>query len=388
MVPQHQGQAAGVNAGASASAPMPSSPNYAERRAKLRQAVFETKKPPGALLITSMANLYYLTGFTGSFGALLLTPNAERFLTGGIYATQAQYEVPDIQLVLNPTLKEFNETLAATAAELGVSVLGVESSTSVAGLKALRKAAHKAGIRVEPVGMPVDKLRRVKDGFEIARLRAAAALADVTFEHIQRLFQPEVAEWDIAMEIDFYIRRQEAYPAFDTIVVSGERTALPHGKPTERRLQKGDFVTLDFGAKLNGYCSDLTRTVVIGKASTEQRKLYYAVLEALQRSIDAIRPGKRGKQIDALARKVLDRHGLAEYFGHGLGHSLGILVHDGSGLSFRDKQPLEAGMVLTVEPGVYVPDFGGVRIEQDVLVTESGCEPLTHAPVDLLECEW
>jgi len=374
MVSQHQNQAAGLSA------------NYAERRAKLRKAVFEGKKPPDALLITSTANLYYLTGFTGSFGALLLTPDAERFLTGGIYATQAQSEIPDIPIILNPTLKEFNETLAETAQALGATRLGVESGTSVAGLQGLRKAMRKAGVRVKPVGAPVDKLRKIKDEYEIARLRDAAALADATFMHIQRLFQPEVAEWDIAMEIDFYLRRQGAYPAFDTIAVSGERTALPHGKPSERRLQKGDFVTVDFGAKLNGYCSDLTRTVVIGKASAEQRKIYYAVLEALQRCIDAIKPGKRGKQIDALARKVLHKHGLADYFGHGLGHSLGILVHDGSGLSFRDKQPLEAGMVLTVEPGVYVPGFGGVRIEQDVLVTDTGCELLTHAPVELLEC--
>lgn len=385
MVSQYQNQAAGISAVASASSP--TNPNYAERRTKLRKQVFEGKKPPDALLITSTANLYYLTGFTGSFGALLLTPDAERFLTGGIYATQAQSEVPDIPIVLNPTLKEFNETLAEVVSELGARKLGVESANSVAGLQGLRKAARKAGVRVVPVGAPVDKLRRVKDEYEIARLRDAAALADATFQHIQRLFQPEVAEWDVAMEIDFYIRRQGAYPAFDTIAVSGERTALPHGKPTERRLQKGDFVTVDFGAKLNGYCSDLTRTVVIGKASPEQRKIYYAVLEALQRCIDAIKPGKRGKQIDALARRVLEKHGLADYFGHGLGHSLGILVHDGSGLSFRDKKPLEAGMVLTVEPGVYVPGFGGVRIEQDVVVTESGCEVLTHAPVELMECE-
>jgi len=231
----------------------------------------------------------------------------------------------------------------------------------------------------------VDKLRLVKDADEIARLRAAARIADATFEHIQRLFQPEVAEWDLAMEIDFYIRRQGAYPAFDTIAVSGERTALPHGKPTERRLQKGDFVTVDFGARLDGYCSDMTRTVVIGAASPEQRRLYTAVLDALNRAIEAIRPGVKGKHIDALARQTIESHGLGDYFVHSLGHSVGIAVHDGAGLSFRDKKPLEAGMVLTVEPGVYVPGFGGVRLEQMVLVTPDGCELLTHAPIELQE---
>lgn len=385
MVSQHQTQATGLSAVVSAS--LLATPNYADRRAQLRRQVFGGKRSPDAVLITNPANLYYLTGFTGSFGALLLTPDAERFLTGGIYATQAQNEIPDIPVVLNPTLKEFNATLMAVVSALGARTLGVESTNSVAGFQLLRRASRRAGVRLLPVGTPVEKLRRVKDEYEIACLRDAAALADATFQHIQRLFQPEVAEWDIAMEIDFYMRRQGAYPAFDTIAVSGERTALPHGKPTERRLRKGDFVTVDFGARLNGYCSDLTRTVVIGKASAEQRKLYYAVLEALERCIATVKPGKQGKQIDALARRVLEKHGLADYFGHGLGHSLGILVHDGSWLSWRDKTPLEAGMVLTVEPGVYVPGFGGVRIEQDVVVTETGCELLTHAPVDLLECE-
>lgn len=374
MVSQHQAQGAGVD--------------YAGRRARLRKAVFVGKQPPDAVLIANTANLFYLTGFTGSFGALLLTPDAERFLTGGIYATQAQQEVPDIPQVINPTLKEFNETLAETVHALSVRTLGVESSMAVAGLMGLRKAMRKVGVRLKPIGAPVEKLRRIKDADEIARLRRAAALADATFQHIQRLFQPEVAEWDIAMEIDFYLRRQGAYPAFDTIVVSGERSALPHGKPTERRLQRGDFVTVDFGARLEGYCSDLTRTVVIGKATAEHRKIYNAVLEALERCIEAIKPGVRGKRIDALARRVLAKHGLDGYFGHSLGHSLGISVHDGTGLSFRDTQPLEAGMVLTVEPGVYVPGFGGVRIEQDVLVSESGCELLTHAPTVLMECEW
>jgi len=374
MVSQHQAQGAGVD--------------YAGRRARLRASIFMGKQSPDAILITNTANLFYLTGFTGSFGALVLTPDTERFLTGGIYATQAQQEVPDIPQIINPTLREFNETLAETAQALSVRTLGVESSMSVAGLMGLRKAMRKVGVRLQPVGTPVEKLRRVKDADEIARLRRAAALADATFQHIQRLFQPEVAEWDIAMEIDFYLRRQGAYPAFDTIVVSGERSALPHGKPTERRLQRGDFVTVDFGARLDGYCSDLTRTVVIGKASAEHHKLYSAVLEALERCVEAIKPGVRGKHIDALARQVLAKHGLDGYFGHSLGHSLGISVHDGAGLSFRDTQPLEAGMVLTVEPGVYVPGFGGVRIEQDVLVTDTGCELLTQAPTALMECEW
>ncbi len=374
MVSQHQNQAVGLN-------------RYAERRARLREAVFQPKRgtPPDATLIVQSPNLRYLTGFTGSSAMLVLTPDREHLLTGGIYATQIAHEVPDIPKSLIPTGTEPYEVLREVLEGLGIRQLGVESSVSVATLRQLRKTLRKATIQVVPSGSPTERLRLVKDEGELQTLRSAIAIADATFEHILRLFQPEIAEWDIAMEIDFYMRRQGAYPAFQTIVASGPNSALPHAQPTERRLQVGDFVTVDFGARYEGYCSDITRTVVIGRASDEHRRVYNAVLEALQRSIEAIRPGKRGKQIDALARKVLAKHQLADYFGHGLGHSIGITVHDGAGFSPREKGRLQPGMVLTVEPGVYIPGFGGVRIEQDVLVTDTGCEVLSQAPVELLE---
>lgn len=361
--------------------------DYAGRRARLREAVFQPKRgtPPDALLILQSPNLRYLTGFTGSFAMLVLTPQTEHLLTGGIYATQIAEEVPDIPKTLIPTGTDSYQVLQQLLSELRVQRLGVESSLSVATLASLRKTLRKAKIQVVPSGSPVERLRLVKDASEIQALRAAIAIADATFDHIQRLFQPGISEWDIAMEIDFYMRRQGAYPAFQTIVASGPNSALPHAQPTERRLQEGDFVTVDFGARYEGYCSDITRTVVIGKASDEHRRIYNAVLEALQRSIDAIRPGRRGKQIDAVARKVLARYQLADYFGHGLGHSIGITVHDGAGFSPREKGRLQPGMVVTVEPGVYIPGYGGVRIEQDVLVTETGYEILSQSPVELLE---
>lgn len=371
MVPQHPDSSAGLGV-------------YAARRARLRSALFGSERAPDAALINGLANVSYLTGFTGSYAWLVLSPDREQLLTSGIYATQIRQEVPDIAVAITRPGEEAGAVLTQLLRDWGVWRLGVESSNSIAFLKGLRKHLRKAGITPVLLTGTVEKLRLIKDAFERERIRAAVAIADAAFEHVQRMLQPGVAEWDIAMELDFYMRRQGAYPAFETLVVSGERSALPHGKPTERKLQRGDFVTLDFGARYQSYCSDLTRTVVIGTASSEHRRLYFAVLEALERSLEAIRPGRRGRDIDAIARRTLDRHGLSDYFGHGLGHSLGLTVHDGAGFSPREKTRLQPGMVLTVEPGVYVPGFGGVRIEEDVLVTETGCEVLSRSPRELM----
>lgn len=363
--------------------------DYSARRRRLREKVFAPssrgRHTVDTVLVLGAPNLEYLTGFTGSFAWLVMRSESEHLLTSGIYATQIAEEVPDIPCERIPVGVEPTEPLCQLLQAMGTRTLGVDMSQSYAFIRGLQRRLRKAGIRVRPIRIPIEMLRVVKDAYEVARIREAVAIADATFEHIQRLFQPEVPEWDIAMEIDFFLRRQGAYPAFETIVASGVRSALPHARPTERRLQRGDFVTVDFGARLQGYCSDITRTVVVGKASTEQKRVYYAVLEALERSIEAIRPGRRGKQIDAVARKVLLKHGLSDYFGHSLGHSLGLTVHDGRGFSPREKGTLQVGMVLTVEPGVYIPGFGGVRIEQDVLVAETGCEVLSRSPIGLIE---
>ena len=352
------------------------------------RSLFEAPRAPDAALITNIANVSYLTGFTGSSAWLVLTPSHAHLITSGIYATQIGIEVPDLPTTIYTPAEESAAVLADLLQQWGVRRLGIESSNSIAFLKSLRKHLRRAKIAPVLLKGVVEKMRLVKDAFELEQIRAAVGIADAAFAHVQRVLQPGVAEWDIAMEIDFYIRRQGAYPAFETLVVSGERSALPHGRPTERKLERGDFVTLDFGARYHGYCSDITRTVVIGYASSEQRRLYTAVLEALERSLDAIRPGRTGRQIDQIARRTLERHGLADYFRHSLGHSIGITVHDGAGFSPREKGKLQPGMVLTVEPGVYVPGFGGVRIEEDVLVTETGCEVLSRSPRELMVLDY
>lgn len=351
------------------------------------KSLFEDKERPiDTLLITNITNIRYLTGFTGSFAWLIVQPERVLLLSSGIYTNQIAAECPHLPF-RRTALKDPNETLYESLKEMGAKKLGVEAG-ALSFKFALELPEKVEGLELVPLKGSAEPMRLIKSADELARIRHAVGIADAAFAHVQRMLQPEAVEWDIAMEMDFFMRRQGAYPAFDTVVVSGERSAYPHGRPTERRLQHGDFVTLDFGARANGYCSDITRTVVIGQATPEHKRVYHAVLETLETAIAAIRPGKKGNEIDSLAREALAKYGLDEYFGHGLGHSIGLTVHDGSGFSQREENELEAGMVATVEPGVYIPGFGGVRIEEDVLITETGCEILSRSPRHLMEFDW
>jgi Xaa-Pro aminopeptidase len=226
----------------------------------------------------------------------------------------------------------------------------------------------------------IKPLRMRKTPDEIAKVRDACALADKCLEHVHRLLQPGVSEMDISLVIEFFFRRQGSVISFEPIVASGPNSAKPHGHATERKLERGDFVTLDLGCKLNGYCSDITRTFVIGEASPRHVEVYEQVLRAEQECCQLCVVGASGKEIDAHARAILDEKGLAKYFGHGLGHGLGRDVHDFGSLSPSSEDTLDEGMIFTVEPGVYIEGFGGVRVEDDVLVTAAGPEILNAFP--------
>lgn len=336
-----------------------------------------------ALLVTDIANVKWLTGFTGSSGVALVTAEQAMFITDSRYTLQAEEQVKEMptRWFQSPTLLE--EFLAQQVAEMGILKLWFESS-SVTYSTYQKWSERFAG--VELVGAPdvIPGLRMVKTADEIAKIRAACAVADACFEHVLRLIQPGVSEWDINMDIEFFIRRQGYELAFDPIVVSGERSARPHGKASEKKLEVGDFVTMDFGAKVDGYCSDITRTVVVGKATDRHYEMYNQVLKAQLASIEFMRPGVRAADVDALARKVFDELDLAKFFGHGLGHGLGSVVHDTGRMSATSNDVLEVGQVWTVEPGVYVPGFGGVRIEDDVVVTASGVENFMKSTKELL----
>ncbi|MER3475258.1 MAG: Xaa-Pro dipeptidase [Armatimonadota bacterium] len=356
---------------------------FAHRVERLRTRIDE--RSVESLLITSRPNVRYLSGFTGSAGSLLVGKEFAVLLTDKRYTLRARSEAPGFEVVVpeNPD----DDVLKTQMESRGLRKIGFEANhITVKTLEGWQEKYGELGIEWVPTNGVVEELRMVKDAQEVASIREACGIADAAFRHIQLFLQPEAVELDVAMELEFYMRRQGARrPAFESIVASGEHSAMPHAEVSERRFQPGDFVTLDFGAEVNGYCSDITRTVVIGKATPEQRRLYEVVLEAQLRAIDAIKPGVKGADVDAIARQVITDAGYGDYFTHSLGHSLGLSVHDGPGLGQKSEVVLEPGMVFTVEPGIYIEGFGGVRIEDDVLVTEAGAEVLTHSPKHLME---
>lgn len=347
---------------------------------RLRKRMSELDVP--AALVSNATNVGWLTGFTGSTAVVLITQNDAVFISDSRYREQAKEQVRDMELEILQAPRTYPEVIAEQASRLGIQRLGFEAEHVTFAQKAQWEKKIEA-IELYPVDKLCDRLRMKKFDWEIEKIRQACGIADACYSHVQRLFQPGVAELDIAIEIEFFIRRQGAKAAFDVIAVSGPRSARPHGTPSERKLEEGDFLTLDFGACVDGYNSDITRTVVIGQPSEKQREIYNAVLEAQLAAIDAIRPGAEGKAVDAVARDLLSSRGLGEYFGHGLGHGLGRLVHDPGSLATSSEDVLEEGMVFTVEPGVYIEGFGGVRIEDDVVVRGNGAELLTHSPKDL-----
>ncbi len=334
-----------------------------------------------ALLLSDIQDVNWLTGFSGSFGAVLVTESQGLFISDSRYTVQAAEEVKTMPTKTFASPQNFYDFLAAQVQELGIKLLGFDSNeTSVAKLK--RMETSLANVQLVPAESLTQKMRMVKSPDEIERAKRACALADACFDHVRRLIQPGSIEYDLGLEIEFFFRRQGAELAFAPIVVSGLRSARPHGHPSENRLQEGDFVTMDFGAKVEGFCSDITRTIVVSHASERHIEVYNRVLKAQIAAIKAIKPGALAKDVDSLAREELGD--LAQYFGHGLGHGLGGVVHDLGRMAQSSQDIFEPGQIWTVEPGVYIEGFGGVRIEDDVLVTESGVEVLTHSPKELL----
>lgn len=354
-----------------------------DRLERFRSRMAELGLPAGLLL--DPLNVGYLSGFTGSNGAVLATPDRALFITDGRYATQAKQQCLGFEIVVAPSSGAFLEAVAEQARGLGAAELAVEAEfVTLAAAEALREKLE--GVTLKPAKELALPLRRVKDAGEIAAIREACALADRTFEYLLTLLKPGVTERAIAADMEYFMKKQGSErEAFDTIVVSGANSALPHGRPSDKPLAPGDFITFDFGARIRRYPSDLTRTVVLGTATDRQREVYQTVLDAQLAAIAAIKPGADGKAIDSLARDLITARGYGERFSHGLGHGLGLHIHDHVAFSQRSELKLEPGMVLTVEPGIYLEGWGGVRIEDDVLVTDEGCEILTHAPKHLIE---
>lgn len=330
-----------------------------------------------AFLVTDRVNVRYLSGFTGSYAVLVVSTDAAYLLTDSRYVEQAAGEtygctVEQIDLGFVPGVADL-------IGRMDVAALGFEgSSITFAEWQDLNEAVD--GIELVPIENLVACFRQIKDDGETAVIRRAASLADQAFTHVSGIIRPGSTEREVALEIDYFMKSHGAEEAaFETLVAEGARSALPHAKPTDRVIREGEFVIMDFGARVDGYHSDITRTLLFGAADDRRLEVYEIVLEAQQKAIAAIRPGLQGWQIDTVAREYIGERGYGGFFGHGLGHGLGLEVHDGRILTSKSEVVLAPGMVVTVEPGIYIPGWGGVRIEDDVLVTESGVEVLTHS---------
>lgn len=354
---------------------------YVRRIAAVRRVLAEKKLP--ALLVTDLVNLGWLTGFNGSNGFGLLTPDKAIFATDSRYTEQATHQCKDFQIEKLATSSP--DEVVELLKKLGAPAIGFEAENLTVHLFQTYREKLPDEIALTPTTGLIGALRMIKDSDEVRRIEAAVDIADRTWDHIVPFLKPGAVERDVMLEMEWFIRGTcGAEVAFDIIVASGPRSALPHGRASDRTMQLGDFVTLDFGARLDGYNSDITRTVVLGEPTAEQKKVYGVVRDALYGSIEAIRPGVAGKLVDSVGREIIKAAGYGDYFGHGVGHQLGRAVHDGVAFSVRSETTVQEGMVVTVEPGIYIPGWGGVRIEHDVLVTASGAPILDKSLTDLL----
>ncbi len=336
-----------------------------------------------ALLVTHLASIRYLCGFTGSAGVLLANSGRPLLFTDGRYKGQAPEEATTARVIIAK-----GSPLAAAAQWAGshrMKALGFEADhIRVSTFDALRRSADNK-TRLRKTSGIVERLRLVKDAAEIDLIRQAVDLGSSLLDVALASIRPGVAEMEVAAAMEYEARRRGAEGmSFETIVASGPRSALPHGRASQALVPARGFVVLDFGVILHGYCSDMTRTVHVGKMSAAERNQYGAVREAQQAAIEAVHAGATCGEVDRAARSLLRRAGLARYFSHSTGHGVGLEIHEPPRLARNLADRLEPGMVITIEPGVYVPERGGVRIEDMVVVRDRGCEVLTRAPKDLI----
>jgi Xaa-Pro aminopeptidase len=339
------------------------------------------------LLVSALPNIRYLSGFTGSAALLLLDARRATLFTDSRYTFQARQELSGAPIGLHIARQGLYQAVSRHVRKRpGRTRVAYSPAQLTVAQKLVLAADSGSRVRWLPSPPLVEKLRAIKDPSEIAAMRDAAVLISEVIAAILPRIQPGVSELDLAAEIEFTMKRRGASgPAFDTIVASGPRSAWAHARPSSKLLAKNELVVLDQGAILRGYCSDLTRTVFLGRSPDSVRRMYLAVLQAQQAAKSAVRPGIAASEIDRAARRVLKQYGLERFFTHSTGHGLGIEVHEMPRLAKKESFLLEEGMVITIEPGLYIEGLGGVRIEDDVLVTSSGHSDLTIAPRDLLE---
>lgn len=354
---------------------------YKDRLIGLREYLREQELD--GVVVSKLENLHYFSGFTGDDSMLVIGMNTAQLVTDFRYVEQAAREAPDFKVKKQE--KGLLKRVAEVINEDGLSRVGFEGGSLCYDWH--RKIAGQLHDVDFTHSVSLDSLRQVKSQEELACIRRAMEIGDEAFEYILTYIRPGISELDVAAALENCMRQKGSQrPSFDTIVASGKRGSLPHGTATEKLINVGEFVTMDYGAVYKGYHSDMTRTVCMGRADEKQRHVYSTVLKAQELGVSLVQPGASGKEVDRLVRQQIAEAGYGRYFGHGLGHSVGLEIHEEPRLSPSSTcEALAENMLVTVEPGIYIPDWGGVRIEDTVAVREGGCEILTHSPKELIE---
>lgn len=342
-----------------------------DRSDKLRQYISDDE----AVLITSYPNIFYYSGFTSEDAYLLITKDSSLLLTDSRYTIQAKQQSASYEVCEISNTESIIKSLKQQILCIEEDIVSVSQFSKLQGY----------GKKVKPFSKKIKYPRRVKEKEEIRKIAQAEELGDRSFSYVLDLIKPGKTEKEIAIELEFFMRRNGASKlSFDTICASGVRSAMPHGVASDKIIEKGDFLTLDFGCVLDGYCSDMTRTVVVGEATQRQKEIYQIVLDAQKSVLDSLRAGISGKDADKLARDIIDKAGYKDNFGHGTGHSVGVEIHELPSLSPKSEDVLEVGNVVSVEPGIYIEGFGGVRIEDLVQIGTENALNLTKSQKDLL----
>lgn len=347
---------------------------YRQRLKKISNIIEKEEALP--LLVVSGSNLFYLTGFSGSSGFLVIFPQSPPvFLCDGRYSTQARQEIIQ-EVVIQEFFGQVSLALSQLLHQSGFSDILVEEGLP---LKFFFKLKEK-GINPKMAPPWIENLRQIKEQMELEKIKKAIRLSEEAFTKVRPLFRPGVTERDIAIEIDYQVKILGAEEsAFPTIVAAGENSALPHAQPRGRALKEGDWVIIDWGARFEGYCADITRTVPVGKVTDQWFKdSFPLILEAQRLAQNQLKEGVTTREVDKMVRQFLDKNGLGQYFSHALGHGIGIQIHEEPSLSSISEEILKEGMVITIEPGVYLPGKGGIRVENDLVVEKEGCTLLTR----------